>query len=108
MTNESLKPNYIKIYTDLIAMKFPEKKDTCRVFLQKEFLTELDVIKLENIIFGKSVCKNNNNKKHRSYDKSTIQKILDFQKAKNLNNLQLAKHYGLSRNTVAKWRKMFL
>lgn len=88
-------------------MKFPEKENVCRPFLQKQLLTELDVIKLENIIFGKAMCKSNSNKKHRSYDKSTILKMLDFQKQKNLNNLQLAKHYGLSRNTVAKWKKMF-
>lgn len=102
--NAILKPNYKKIYTDLILMKFPEKKKVCNVFLQKEELSELDVISLEQLIFGN---KNIENKKHRSYEKSTIFRILDFQKKNKLNNSQLAKHFGLSRNTITKWKKIF-
>ena len=48
------------------------------------------------------------NQKHRSYSKSDILKILDYQKKNNLNNSQLANHFSLSRNTVAKWKRMFI
>lgn len=50
----------------------------------------------------------NINKKHRSYSKSDIIKILNHQKKNQLNNSQLARHFGLSRNTVTKWKRLFL
>ncbi|MFL9832405.1 helix-turn-helix domain-containing protein [Chryseobacterium terrae] len=103
-----IKPDYKKIYKDLLKMKFPEKEEECLSLLQKENFSQLDVIKIEVIIFGKTQNEGLlSNGSHRSYDKSTIFKILDYQKKKNLNNSELAKHYGLSRNTVAKWKKYF-
>jgi DNA-binding transcriptional regulator YiaG len=90
-------------------MKFPEKEKDCQPFLQKENFSQLDVINLEIILFGKKQSEEFlNDGRHRSYDKPTIFKILDYQKKHNLNNSELAKHYGLSRNTVAKWKKHFL
>ncbi|WP_159478991.1 helix-turn-helix domain-containing protein [Chryseobacterium sp. 18068] len=104
-----IKPDYQKIYMDLLKMKFPEKEKDCLPLLNKKNFSQLDVIKLENILFGTTKNdKSLNNGIHRSYDKSTIFKILDYQKKNNLNNSELAKHYGLSRNTVAKWKKYFL
>ncbi|WP_265428452.1 helix-turn-helix domain-containing protein [Chryseobacterium sp. YIM B08800] len=100
-----IKPDYQKIYMDLLKMKFPEKEKECLPLLQKKNFSQLDVIKLERILFNEQSL---NNGIHRSYDKSTIFKILDYQKKNNLNNSELAKHYGLSRNTVAKWKKYFL
>lgn len=106
--NQSIKPNYKKIYTDLLKLKFPEKEKECLPFLKKTDFTELDVIDIENVIFGKQNSKSElNNRRHRSYNKVAIFKILDYQKENNLNNSQLAKHFGLSRNTIAKWRKIF-
>lgn len=102
------KPDYQRIYKDFLKMKFPEKEKDCLSLLQKENFSQLDVIKIESIIFGKN--QNDellSNGSHRSYDKSTIFEILEYQKKKNLNNTELAKHYGLSRNTVAKWKKYF-
>lgn len=100
-----IKPDYQKIYMDLLKMKFPEKEKECLPLLQKKNFSQLDVIKLERILFNEQSL---NNGIHRSYDKSTIFKILDYQKKNNLNNSEVAKHYGLSRNTVAKWKKYFL
>lgn len=103
------KPDYQRIYRDFLKMKFPEKEKNCLPFLQKENFSQLDVINLEIILFGKKQSEEFlNDGRHRSYDKSTIFKILDYQKKHNLNNSELAKHYGLSRNTVAKWKKHFL
>ncbi|HUH25918.1 MAG TPA: helix-turn-helix domain-containing protein [Flavobacterium sp.] len=47
------------------------------------------------------------NQKYRSYDKATIIEILNYQKKNGLNNTQLANHFKLSRNTVAKWERLF-
>jgi hypothetical protein len=101
-------PDYKRIYSDLIAERFPDKIE-CTAILNKKRLTELDIIKLNALLF------NDNNREtiifnqmHRSYNKKTIIEILDYQKKNNLNNVQLANHFRLSRNTVAKWRKLFL
>jgi hypothetical protein len=101
-------PDYKRIYSDLIAEKFPNREE-CKIILSKERLSELDVITLNSILF-----KDNNkdtilfNQKHRSYSQDTILEILQYQKKNKLNNIQVAKHFRLSRNTVAKWKKMFL
>lgn len=102
-------PHYKKIYTDILNKKHPDKKEECKTLLDKENLSVLDVIKLNRIIFG-FVDKETEsfNQKHRSYTKSDILQILNHQKKYNLNNTQLALHFKLSRNTVTKWKKMFL
>ena len=102
------KPNYKKIFNDLLVLKFPDKKEQCLIFLNKKELSRLDIIKLNKIIFGENISENLNGRNHRSYDKSTIFKILDYQKKQKLNNIQTAKYFGLSRNTLAKWKKIFL
>ncbi|WP_288436734.1 HTH domain-containing protein [uncultured Chryseobacterium sp.] len=94
-------PDYKKIYSDMIAEKFPEHKE-CHKILDKEELSQLDVIVLNNILFN-----NKNHNKHRSYSEETILEILRFQKKNNWNNSELAKHFNLSRNTVTKWKKYF-
>ncbi len=101
-------PNYRRIYSDILN-KHPEKKAECLPLLKKENLSVLDIIELNKIIFGiVDKQKQAENQKHRSYSKSDILKILDYQKKNNLNNTQLANNFSLSRNTIAKWKKMFL
>lgn len=102
-------PDYKKIYTDIIRMKHPEKLGACHSILKKEYLTALDVIKLNQIIFDfKNVETEQFNQSHKSYDKLTIMEILEFQKKNGYNNTQTANQFKTSRNTVAKWKKMFL
>ena len=98
-------PNYKRIYSDILNKRYPEKKEVCKQIIQKANLSVFDVIKLNEKIFGTNQSKN---QKLRSYSKSDILKILDYQKKNNLNNSQLANHFKLSRNTVAKWKKLFL
>ena len=101
-------PNYKRIYEDLIDRKYPHKKEVCKAFLAKEKLTSMDVFLLNDLIFGKETKdEHESDQKYRSYDKTSIIKILQYQKINKLNNTQLADHFGLSRNTVAKWKKMF-
>lgn len=103
-------PDYKKIFQDIIQHQYPEKAKICENILSKESLTGMDVITLNNIIFGEPISLEIKkfNQKHRSYDKQSIQQILDYQNKHRLNNTQIALKYNLSRNTIAKWKKLDL
>ena len=92
-------PNYKQIYIDILDKKFPHKKEACNKILSKTRVSTIDVIVLNKIIFGTAKETNSFNQKHRSYSKTDILHILDYQKKNQLNNSQLANHFGLSRNT---------
>lgn len=101
-------PNYKRIYEDLLDRKYPHKKEVCKAVLAKEKLNSMDVFLLNDLIFDKEAKdENESDQKYRSYDKTSIFKILQYQKKNKLNNTQLADHFGLSRNTVGKWKKIF-
>src|SRR5690554_973658 len=91
-------PNYKRINSDILKKKYPEKKEVCSQIITKENLSVLDIISLNEKIFGTNPS---HNQKLRSYFKSDIIEILDYQKKHNLNNSQLVNHFKLSRNTVA-------
>ncbi|PUV24631.1 transposase [Sphingobacterium athyrii] len=100
--------NYKKIYHDIIVRKYPEHLAKFQNILSKEVLSELDVLMLNRKIFGASDGSTEQfNQMRRSYSEIAIVKILNYQKKNNLNNSQLAIHFQLSRNTVAKWKKIF-
>ncbi len=100
--------NYRQIFMDILDAKYPEKKEACLSLLQKQNLSAIDIITLNRKIFGKADEETEDfNQKHRSYSKSTILKILDYQKKNNMNNIQLANYFKLSKNTVTKWKKVF-
>lgn len=104
---QSPKPDYKRIYSDIITKKFLHKKEECETLLSKETLSVLDIIKLNQKIFGMDKESEEINQRYRSYNKSDIDKMLDYQKKNKLNNTELAKHFKLSRNTVAKWKRIF-
>ncbi|RXM41296.1 transposase [Chryseobacterium sp. CH21] len=102
-------PDYVAIYRDIIRKKYPEKKEECNNLLQKQKLTAREIILLNTLIFGKeepSLIKGNS--KFRSYDRETVQYIIEYQNSNKLNLSQTAKHFKMSRNTLAKWRKDYL
>ncbi|MDR6919559.1 hypothetical protein J2Y40_000389 [Chryseobacterium sp. 2987] len=102
-------PNYKKIYEDILVFKFPNKKEDCKAILSKNNISVIDIIRLNEIIFGTENLLNTvQNQRFRSYDKSIIFEMLEYQKKNNLNNTELANHFKLSRNTVTKWKKMFI
>lgn len=79
-----MQPNYQKIYQDILDKKFPLLKGKFCDILNKEQFTVMDVVFLNDQIFGNS---NNEeygsyNQKLRSYDEQTILYILEFQKKK--------------------------
>lgn len=101
--------NYKRIYQDLLTMKFPDKIRDCQSLLDKKELTGLDIIQLNEKIFDDPNKQTTMyNQQLRSYIKSDILKILEYQDKYQLNNTQLAIHFKLSRNTVAKWKKIFM
>ena len=106
---ENSTPDYHRIYNDIINKKYPARKEECKFLLNKQTLSVLDIIELNRRIFGLSdQLTEAFNQSHRSYNRSSILKILDYQEKNKLNNMQLARHFKLSRNTVARWRKLFL
>ncbi|MGU3376986.1 helix-turn-helix domain-containing protein [Chryseobacterium sp. M5A1_1a] len=106
--NKKLIPNYKLIYEDIIRKKYPHKKNQCQNILNKKKLSILDVVKLNDMIFDtKSKEAASFNQKLRSYSKASILEILNYQKVNNLNNIQTAIHFNLSKNSVSKWKKIF-
>jgi len=105
---QNLGINYQQIFKDIIDSKFPDKKEKYLPLLKKEKLSALDILKINKRIFGENEQNETTNQKHRSYSKSDILKILDYQKKHKLNNSQLANHFRLSRNTITKWKKLFI
>jgi|SRR5690606_22247591 len=102
------KPHYVKIYRDLVRMKYPQHWEDVKELLEKDELSYFEIERLNKKLFQtNSPNKEQLQQKYKAYDKKTITQILLYQKKNNLNNLQLAKHFKLSRNTVAKWRKIF-
>lgn len=103
-------PNYKSIYRDIIRKKYPEKEEKCNFILKKtEELTSIEIIKLNELIFETQDKETDVfNQKHKSYDQQTIMEILEFQKKNKYNNVQLSNHFRLSRNTITKWKKLFL
>ena len=104
---EPMIPNYKNIYLDIISKKFPSKTDTYEKILSKKILSNYDVIVLNKELFP-NAKNQTENQKLKSDTKETILKILDYQKAKKLNVTELARHFSISRNTIAKWRKIYI
>ena len=107
-SHKMIQPDYKTIYQDILQEHFPEKLPDCYSILNKNNLSAIDILKLNEKIFGSHRKNFEENQKHRSYSPSDILQILEYQKENNLNNTQLATHFKLSRNTVAKWKKLFL
>jgi len=101
-----LQPNYKRIYSDIINMKYPDKADDCKNILNKEKLSCIDIRSINKLIFGDNI-RSRKSGKHHSYKRDDILLMLDYQKKHGLNNTQLANHFKLSRNSVGKWKKMF-
>lgn len=93
--------NYKRIFQDILDLKFPEKKELRTVVLEREINDFYDVLSLNKMIFGDE----NKENKHKSYDSSTITKVLKYQQENKLSNIETAQKFNLSRNTVSAWKK---
>ncbi|EJL67793.1 hypothetical protein [Chryseobacterium populi] len=105
---KNLTPDYKRIYTDIIEKKFPQKRSFCEKILTKSRLSSFDILQLNALIFSHTEKETSKiNQQLRSYDQQSIFKILEYQKKYNYTNTQLAQYFNLSRNTVAKWKKLY-
>ncbi|WP_223606295.1 helix-turn-helix domain-containing protein [Chryseobacterium sp. OSA05B] len=93
----------MKIFSDIISKKFPEKKSSCKNFLEKGKLSSLDVITLNRILFQDGEIAN----EHKSYDDESITEILEYQIKTRMTNTEIASVFKLSRNTLAVWKKKY-
>ena len=101
-------PNYKRIYSDIIDRKFPDKRKECEKLLNKKHLSVIDILEINKKIFESTDKENERiNSMHRSYNVSDIISVLEYQKTKKMNNKQVAEHFGLSMNTMTKWRRIF-
>jgi len=106
---ESHRPDYKRIFKDIILDKCPERSEEFEQYLIQDHLSAIDIININKKIFGVGNKETLNfNQKHRSYDKQTIMMMLNYQKKQKLSNGKLANHFQMSRNTVAKWKKLYL
>lgn len=103
-----MKPNYKLIFSDIIEKKHSDKRAECLKLLEKKELSFKDIIEINSKIFGPENQEAPSNKKFRAYNKKDIIHILKYQKENNLNNKQVAEHFSLSRNSIAKWRRQFV
>ncbi|CAM2839904.1 helix-turn-helix domain-containing protein [Chryseobacterium flavum] len=99
-------PDYKAIYSDILTKMYPERKKEFELLLQKQELSALDIIDMNEKIFGNKIS-SRKNQQLKSYSKEDILQILDFQKKYNFNNSDLASYFKLSRNTVTKWKKLY-
>ncbi|WP_228438983.1 helix-turn-helix domain-containing protein [Chryseobacterium pennae] len=91
-----------------ILEKLPQKKKNCMPILNKSIMSTMDIIKLNKLIFGINRESEKENQKHRSYVETDILHILDYQTKHKLTNTSLAQVFKLSRNTVAKWKRIYI
>lgn len=99
-------PNYTKIYQDLIKYKNKEE------FVSEGLAEKINNIKIVKDILEieKQLFRNDNlqyNQKLKSYDEVTIKELLNDQKKNMMTNAQLGIKYNISRNTIAKWKKVY-
>lgn len=105
--NRHLGPDYGKIFTDIIAFKFPERSEEFKARLNRD-LSVFEVVSINNKLFGEKKSQQITlEHRYRAYDKQTILRILQFKRDQKLNNSQLARHYSISRNTIKRWNDIF-
>ncbi|SDQ16386.1 hypothetical protein SAMN05421664_0822 [Chryseobacterium soldanellicola] len=103
-----MRPNYAKIYQDMLKMEHPEKlKDPKIKELLKSLNTTEDVLNFNEKIFKQSKESLKNNQKLKTYDKKTMLKLLQYQKKHGFSTSHMSRKYKISRTTIAKWKKTF-
>ncbi len=103
-----MRPNYSKIYKDMITEHDPEKLEDPKIQrLLKNLKTTEDVLKLNDLVFKSSKESLRNNQKLKTYDKKTMLKLLQYQQKHGLSTNYMSKKYRISRTTIAKWKKTF-
>lgn len=99
-----MRPNYKKIYQDMLKLEYPEKLKDPKIkeLLDKLHTTE-DVLKFNDKLFKQS----SENQKLKTYDKKTMMKLLQYQKKHGHSTSYMSRKYKISRTTLSKWKLMF-
>ena len=105
--NISERPDFERIYREL-AEKKNISKPLGHLFSEQKIWDSLDVIDTNQYLFENSLKDVQKfNQRLRSYDESSIKKILKYQQKHKLNNSQVMLKFKISRNTISKWKKLF-
>lgn len=103
-----MRPNYFKIYQDMLKQEQPEKLQDPKIqSLLKNLKTTEDVLNFNELVFKQSKESLRNNQKLKTYDKKTMLKLLQYQKKHGFSTSFMSKKYKISRTTLAKWKKTF-
>lgn len=103
-----MRPNYSKIYHDILQIEYPEKlKDPKIKALLKKLNTAEDILNFNDKVFKQSKESLKNNQQLRTYDKKTVLKLLQYQKKHDLSISHMSREYKISRTTLSRWKKMF-
>lgn len=103
------RPNYHQIYIDIINQRCPDQWQEYACYFVHSNLTHFEILHLNKLIFHPLAGGDTReNKRFKSYDRETILKILRYQKDEHISNSELAHVFGISRNTVAKWKKHYI
>ncbi|MEF9477741.1 helix-turn-helix domain-containing protein [Chryseobacterium sp. RRHN12] len=99
-----MRPNYKRIYQDMLKMEHPEKlKDPKIKELLEKLNTSEDVLKFNEKLFKQS----RENQKLKTYDRQTMLKLLQYQKKHGHSTSYMSRKYKISRTTLSKWKVMF-
>lgn len=103
-----MRPNYKKIYYDMLRLEHPEKLKDPKI---KELLNKLntteDVLNFNEKIFAQSKESQVNNQKLKTYDKKTMFKLLQYQSKHGFSTSYMSRKYKISRTTIINWKKTF-
>ncbi|ALR29416.1 MULTISPECIES: hypothetical protein [Chryseobacterium] len=103
-----MRPNYKRIYHDILKDQHPEKlKDAKVLYLLDNLKTMEDILRINALVCDSSGKSSKNNQRLKNYDKKTVLKILQYQKKHDLSANFISKKYKMSRTTIAKWWKLF-
>jgi response regulator of citrate/malate metabolism len=102
-----MRPNYNRIYQDLLQQQHPEKLKCPKI---REQLCKLDstedILKLNEKLFKQNKETSKTNQQLKTYDKKTMMKLLNYQKKHGFSTSFMSTKYNISRTTFAKWRKL--
>lgn len=103
-----MRPNYSKIYQDILKEQYPEKLQDPKIQqLLKNLTTTEAVLSFNDKIFKQSKESLKNNQKLKTYDKKTTLKLLLYQKKHGFSTSYMSRKYKISRTTFSKWKKLF-
>lgn len=99
-----MRPNYKRIYQDMLRLEQPEKlKDPKIQELLGKLHTTEDVLKFNEKLFKQS----SENQKLKTYDRKTMLKLLRYQKKHGHSTSYMSRKYKISRTTLSKWKALF-